>query len=450
MEKIIVGVLAALMVLMQTACKDELDQPSASFEAYTVDSIGNIKNEVSQGGTLEVKVGEQVNFVFTGSAGKVSIWTGDTIPGISHNYEKFVASGYDVLSYSGASFLSDGKPFTYSYTFPGSFKVMIVANNVGPEGEEVKSSVSYLYINVVDADKYFTRFLKFSLLKIGRTYGSSAEFEGEISENTITVKVPGKADLDSSIANFQVAAGTKVYLGDTLQTSRLSENDFTTPKTYTLVAFNGEINQITVYVERQEVITEALITSYAIDTFGIIGNIDQQLGEIKLLFPYGIDFTKRYKATFTKSLYADVRVGIRQQNSGITSNRYSDTLEYKVKAEDTLYQKIYKVIPILGPGIESVSLSGLVPLPVAKYNHATHIISFNVLTGTDLASRTLDLTPYPANANVRVVEENGVPVDRAFESGVTTLNLASSVKIKVTDGENRSVIYSLVINTISK
>lgn len=450
MEKIVTVVFVALIILMQTACKDELSQPSASFEAYIVDSIGNIAERVSHGGTLEVKVGEQVNFVFTGSAGKVSIWTGDTLPGISHDYDKFIASGYDVLSYSGASLLSDGKPFTYSYSFPGTFKVMVVANNVGTEGEEVKSSVNFLYINVVDADNYFTRFFSFSLLKIGAVYGSSAEFLGDIEGNTVTIKVPGKANLSSSIANFQVAAGTQVFVNEVIQVNKLTENDFTSPITYTLIAFNGEVNEITVQVEKLEVITEALITSYAIDTFGITGSIDQSTGIIEVLFPFGTDLNQKYKASFTKSLYADVRIGSRPQNSGITSNYFNDTLLYKVKAEDTSVRKNYYVIPILGPGIASASFSGLVPLPVAKFNHGTHTVTFNVLAGTELVGRTLAITPHPADATMRVVEENGIATDRVFVSGVTTLNLSSEVKISVTDGENRSVVYRVIVNVISK
>ncbi len=146
-----------------------------------------------------------------------------------------------------------------------------------------------------------------------------------ITGNQIIVTLPYGSDVTALTANF-VSTGTKVLVGEQLQTSGVTTNDFTNPVTYTVVAEDGSTHNYSVIVKVSTVASNA-ITSYSIN--GSQGSIVNN--DISVIVPEGTN-TKNLVATFTTT---GTKVTVHQitkkfpftadieQISGVTSNGFS-------------------------------------------------------------------------------------------------------------------------------
>ncbi|MFA9392769.1 MAG: hypothetical protein ACERKD_23375 [Prolixibacteraceae bacterium] len=434
------------IVLLFSSCEKAVDDPSANFATFITNNEGEISTEIYEGEVLTVAVNQEVYFKFKGEADKISIWTGDSISAISHDFEKYVESGYNVKRYSGVYLSTSNESYDYKYTYgqPGKYQVYMVANNISPTGAEIVRKTASATISVEDLNGLYTRFKSFSILQLGALYGSN-EFVGVLNENTVDIDIPGAADLSRIISKFEVFSGTKVYLNGKEQISGLTTNDFSQEIVYTLVSTDGNTGEVLINKSELPLNTEAKLLTYSLPELGITGEIDAETGNVLLEFPPGTDMSKQYIAEFSNSLFSRVRLGRIPQKSNVTANLYQDTLHYNVTAEDGVSISNYQVIPVLNPTIKSARISNLNPKIEGEIDAIGNVIKFGVLAATDLTALQLTIDYSPADAVVKVIKENNKVLNKSFVNGVTTLDFNKPITLKLTDTKGLESIYQLVI-----
>ena len=168
---------------------------------------------------------------------------------------------------------------------------------------------------------------------------SASQVDGVIDETgkTITLKVNGNA-LPNLIATFSISAGAKLEVAGTLQESGVTTNDFTNPVTYRVTAEDGSTEDYTVSVTAKS--TEKSITSFSftqalnsnLSASQVDGVIDET-GKTIILKVNG-NALPNLIATFSISAGAKLEVAGTLQESGVTTNDFTNPVTYRVTAED--------------------------------------------------------------------------------------------------------------------
>jgi hypothetical protein len=164
--------------------------------------------------------------------------------------------------------------------------------------------------------------------------------EGTVNQDsgTIAVTLPPHTAVTSLRASFSTT-GKSVNVGDAVQESGVTANDFTSPVSYTVYAMDGTTKTYTVTVTVQPATTKE------ITSFGFKQGINATVGtdvmvtypgqEINIVLPYGSVLTA-LKATF--EITGDkVTVNGIVQESGVTQNDFSADVIYRVTAQDGSY-----------------------------------------------------------------------------------------------------------------
>lgn len=150
---------------------------------------------------------------------------------------------------------------------------------------------------------------------------------GVISGQNIAVTVPYGTDVAALIATF-TTTGQSVKVGNIIQVSGVTPNDFTNPVVYTVIAADGSTQDYTVTV------TVALSSDNQMIEFSLDGTegvIDQINKTITVAMPYGTDLSADLTATFLTD-GASVTIGSVVQISGQTPNNFSTPVTYIVHA----------------------------------------------------------------------------------------------------------------------
>ena len=113
----------ACMTLLFIACEDE--SSATPYARMTVDKT-----------TLQLN--ESMVVKFTGIADQVAIFTGDE----SHNYE--------LRSQNNTGMVVNKGVFTYSYSVPGTYRVVCVASTYLDLGKDMRVDTASVIVNVVD------------------------------------------------------------------------------------------------------------------------------------------------------------------------------------------------------------------------------------------------------------------------------------------------------------
>ena len=177
--------------------------------------------------------------------------------------------------------------------------------------------------------------LSFSFLKsLNPTLPS--DMTGVISGNKIALTVPPGVS-KNLIASFVNSARSKVYIGTTEQKSGITVNDFSNTVDYKVIAEDSSANVYSVTVTFLKSTQKNLLSFTFLKSLNpglpsdIIGTIAG--GNVSVIVPPGI--SKNLISTFTNSDKSKVYIGSTEQQSGITRNDFSNTLNYKVVAEDS-------------------------------------------------------------------------------------------------------------------
>jgi hypothetical protein len=298
-----------------------------------------------------------------------------------------------------------------------------VAFAVTAENGEIKTYT----VNVTKAPSTEKKMLSFSLNGSAGTVNEEA--------GTISVDLPPLTTLASLVASFS-STGTAVRIGETVQESGNTHNNFTSAVEYTVVAQDGsrKIYTVTATVlpdTRKEITSFAFIKDENKNTTlitSVNGSIDGTSIAIEL--PYGSSLADPLCATF-ETTGKSVMIGDDPQVSGSTPNNFSEEKSYRVIAEDGTYAD-YSVIVTVGKNyaksITSFSLDGE-PGKIEEINETTGAVTVDLPSGKVLTSLVASFVSTGVSIKVNTVEQ---------ESGITANDYTDPVSFNVT-AENGTV-----------
>lgn len=138
--------------------------------------------------------------------------------------------------------------------------------------------------------------------------------------------------------------------------------------------------------------SENAITAFGFATLeGATATIDAENHTVNVTVPYGTDVTALV-ATFTASTGATVTVGEASQESGTTSNNFTNSVTYTVKAEDGSTQDFVITVTTAKNSAKSITSFNLY-----ERNNSSYITK-NVIGTIDEAAHTITATvPYGTN-----------------------------------------------------
>ena len=194
--------------------------------------------------------------------------------------------------------------------------------------------------------------------------------EGIIAGTRITVQLPGDSSLNRLLASFSSPIGSIVKVGDILQVSGKTMNDFQAPVTYTLILPDNDTIDYTVFVKRDSVIAINITSNkdsvISIDTneqvpllfrsFSLNIGTEMVHGKIEdstiiVEIPADTISLSSLIASFTVTpSQVVVKVGDTVQVSGTTPNDFSSSVSYLLvgKGKNKKYRVIVykkKVLP---------------------------------------------------------------------------------------------------------
>lgn len=159
------------------------------------------------------------------------------------------------------------------------------------------------------------------------------DVEGQIDNksNTISLSVPYGTDITSLTADFSCSKGATVKVGSVIQESGYTENDFTKPVIYTVIAQDSSKRDYKVLVTKEASEYEKRITSFIFEELkpDVAGEIDEKHHVIRLVVPAG---TELYALKPTIEILPGTTV---KPDSGVEVD-FSDSepVIYKVIAKD--------------------------------------------------------------------------------------------------------------------
>jgi uncharacterized protein (TIGR02145 family) len=212
------------------------------------------------------------------------------------------------------------------------------------------------------------------------------------TDKTVDIQVDYGTPLTNLIALFDLSEGAELKLGDSVQVSAITANDFSSAVSYYVVAENGVDSS-----EWVVTVTVAPSSTTNIDTYILpnqVGSSDINTSEllVSMTVPYLTDLTNLI-ATFTLRENATAAVGGIGQVSGTTPNDFTDTVRYLLTAEDGISQEEWKVIVTTEKNDSSYIISLSHPELVdgsLVIDDQAFTVTAQVANGTDLT--TLDPT----------------------------------------------------------
>lgn len=171
----------------------------------------------------------------------------------------------------------------------------------------------------------------------------------DTENHTVDVEISLTADITALTPTFTISEYATIAIGEDEQLSGTTQNDYTNPLTYTVTAQDGTVQDWTVTV------TSATSLSDANDliTFGVDGNeavIDGTIVTLEL--PYSYD-ASTLTPDFTVSPFGYATVAGDDQESGVTTNDFTDPVVYTITAEDGTTQDYTVTVIVLDadPGV---------------------------------------------------------------------------------------------------
>ena len=264
-----------------------------------------------------------------------------------------------------------------------------------------------------------------------------------ISGTNIQLNVPYGTNVSALTATFDTA-GAIVTVGDVVQISGVTLNDYTNPVTFTVTEQDGTTQSYTVTVIVAK-FSDKSITSLGFasannpglstDVMGIISRTN-----IALTVPHGTDVTELV-ATFATT-GSTVTVGSNIQSSGTTANNFISPVTYTVTAADSS-TKDYTVTVIEAPS----SANDITSFEFAALNNS--MLSFDVVS--DISDTGIALmVPYGTDisALVATFETTGASVaigSVTQASGVTANNFTNPLTYVVTAADSTTESYTITV-----
>ncbi len=275
--------------------------------------------------------------------------------------------------------------------------------------------------------------------------GLSNTVTASINGTTITATVPNGTDVTALVATF-TSTGASVKVGGVDQTSGTTANDFTNPVQYTVTAVDGTSVTYTVTITVAASDAKSLLSfsfeasnnspNLTVDVPGAISGTT-----ITATVPFNTSVTA-LKATFATS-GVSVKVGNVVQESGVTPNNFTSSVEYIVTAADNSTQT-YTVIVTIALN----SAKDLGPFQFLSADNP-NVLPVNV-TASIVNTQITAIVPFgtPKNNLVATFVTSGESVkvgNQLQESGVTANDFTNPVTYTVTaaDGSTQDFVVTV-------
>ena len=245
---------------------------------------------------------------------------------------------------------------------------------------------------------------------------------GVITGTNILVKVPKATDFTTLIATFEVSTDAIVKVGNNIQVTGVTANDFTSPVSYVVTSEAGVSQTYKISVEESEPDNLCDIVSFGFDSPKSTGVISGN--KITVIVPKGTDL-KALVAKFTLSSGATVMVDSVNQVSGVTANDFTNVVKYDVTAANKTTKKSFEVTVKID---EKSALSELESANINVYpNPSKGAFKLNVLAG---------------QLSIRIMDAAGREVYNFNEKN----NLSNEISINLVDVENGTYFANIVNN----
>ncbi len=398
--------LLVIILAVITGCKKE-DEPFAAFEASTSSAV----------------VGEEITFTITGNGEFWSFW-----PGAGEN------SGTNI----------EEKVFYHTYMIPGTYDARIIASNFLDDYSVLRDS-AMIQITITDnEDHAFTRFSNYSLSFRQNQFAGFEDkklkmtIEGLVEGNQITLDVPNSTVLDAVKAKFFAHTTSSVYIGDVLQVSRVTPNDFNNPVQYRIVAKDGTEEISTVSVNRLEKSDNSQLLSFDLAGLpaGISTRVIQEGNDVDVVLSDSANISA-LKANFTINSFARAYIGGVEQESGETVNDYSSGVIYNIKAENGITESDYNIDVLFSPVLVRFYFGEGNPF-VAEgiFNSTMDTLFVDAPDGSNLSSLIASFTTRPYDCVVKV----GVNTQ---ESGVTANDFSSPLIYTLSGDVDKEIVVEV-------
>lgn len=372
-------ILFALILGALTAC-DKEDAPQAAFETASTD----------------VLVGEVIDFSITGTGNFWSFWPGDA-----------GSSGINI----------EDEDFQYTYNTPGTYTARLVASNLMNDYTVQRDSAS-IQITVTDnEDHAHTRFSAYSLdfrYNFAGFEDKRIKFklDGSINGTEITFEVPNSSILDEIRATFALPGTSTPYVGNVIQESARTQNDYNNPLEYRIVSIDGteEINKVT--VTRLPQSTNSQLLSFGLSGMpgGISYSTRQEGSNVDVLLSDSTGLTD-LKAVFAIHNFARAYIDGVEQVSETTSADFSSGVVFNVKAEDAT-ESNYNIDVLFTPVLVRFYFGEGNPF-VAEgiFNETMDTVFVDAPAGSDLTTLKPSFIVRPYDSVVKLggtVQESGI------------------------------------------
>lgn len=289
-----------------------------------------------------------------------------------------------------------------------------------------------------------------SAFSLAWTTGTPATATGTIDETlkTIAVTVPYGTDVTALKATY-TTTGASVKVGDVVQVSATTANNFTVPVAYVVTAADGTWATYTV------VVSVSSTTAKAITAFSFPSStgttIDETAKTIVVNMPFGYSVTT-LAATFTTT-GSSVKVGGVTQVSGTTANDFTAAKSYVVTAADATTATYSVTAVVASVAVVSATTKSIAPYSLAcaacgpagaavsasgtiHESTTPETIAVTVPTGTNVTALIATFTTTGASVKVGAV---------AQVSGTTVNNFTSTVAYLVTAGDGTTATYNVTV-----
>ena len=230
-------------------------------------------------------------------------------------------------------------------------------------------------------------------------------------DGTVDIEVEYGTDLTQLVAEFRLSRDATAYVNGVLQESKVSVNDFTNPVIYTVVAEDGETIQDWIVTVTLAPNTATDFLSYSFPEQTIPAEIDTDSHRINIEVAYGTD-VRNLVATFELSYGARAYVNyFWRQESGVTSNNFTNPVTYRVIAEDGRTRQDWRVTVTFAPEPEADIIFFNIPGQVGESNidQNNYTVELSMPYGTDLMNLVSSFRlSYGATAEVDgIIQESG-------------------------------------------
>jgi hypothetical protein len=367
--------------------------------------------------------------------------------------EEFPSKGGILIPAS--SFTNGKATVKFTYGDIGTFNAVAVANNHSKDGKSVKNTLSDTKAITITSDVA-------SISDFNISGSTKAEFKNKVDSDidSFVVQMPYGADVAKLKPTYTKSDFSKVTVGGTEQSSGSTENNFSSPVTYTVTSQNGAVStSYLVIVNVTPVETTKNFKSVAGNVLGKKSNgkalpsdinnedrvivIYDTLGTSSdefdsIAFDYALSGSFAYAKYAGKKMAAKTRLNLTSEKQVEVTAQDSSKVTYDVYAAAA--PKLTLMFPLLSPSIKGVTSDFTVKLSVLN---GTTVSSINttktVETADGVTVSSIRVTPLST-----ITDEDPDGVSSLFVDG-TAVDYSKGAKFELTVVDtNIGVTYKVV------